>query len=132
MKLYSRKHFVMGLVWLGVALLRLAMLVQDGELADKFWRLLVPLTLSGSSFVEAFRAVNGSKEQAEKNRQAGRKLFGRWWLVVQNAGYVVIMAALVSALLIPNWAGIALFVALAGFFYSAVVESKIKEEADKL
>lgn len=132
MKIYSRKHFVMGLVWLGVAALRLAMLIQDGELADKFWHLFVPVALAGGRFAEAFRAVADQEKQAEKTAQAGRKLYGRGWLVVQNLGYVVITAALVSALLAPNWAGIALLAALAGFFYSAVVEAKIKEEADKL
>jgi len=132
MKIYSRKSLIMGLVWLGVALLRLVMLVQDGALAQEFWHVLFSVAIGGRCLFEAVQPMEDPEKQAEKIAQAARALYGRWWLIVQNLGYIVIVGALVSVLLAPNWAGIALLAMLAGFFYSGIVESKIKEEADKL
>ena len=90
MKIYSKSQFVLGVLWAGLLMAHLS----KGE-TGVFWVLICGVNTASC----LYRAFNQKQQEVTREcEEASRRLFGRWRILVESFGAVVIILALLWAL----------------------------------
>lgn len=121
MKIYNRSCFFRGIVYLFIAVLS----GIRGAWAREALCVFMALAWAGLAVLELYRATNEkwagkSQTASARSKAAARKLFGKWWLVVQLFGVVLVVLALALALVLRE-SGIPVLLMLGGLLYTVVI-----------
>ncbi|MBQ7777353.1 MAG: hypothetical protein IJ396_00415 [Oscillibacter sp.] len=123
MKIYGRSQFILGVLWAG---LLMAHLSRGGE-TSVFWLLICGMNTCSC----LYRAFSQKQQEATKEYEAAsRRLFGRWRILVESFGAIVILLAMLSTLWFPNQAGIAIILMICGFVYTLFVGEHIRKHTN--
>ena len=127
MRICSWKHFLCGLFAGALGVLKLWRSLR-GDFDNGFVMGLFCVVLSIRLLYMALNedAYEKDKTESEEFRDASRRAFGKWAAVVLNAGWAVVMGALLLTLLNPNLAGIAILLMLVGVLYEVIVNQMVK------
>lgn len=110
------------MLWAGLLMAHLS----KGE-SGAIWLLICGLNTASCMY----QAFNRKQSEATKAyEETSRRLFGRWRILVESFGAIVIILAVLWTLWFPNDAGIAIILMICGFLYTVFIGDHIRKHTD--